>query len=77
MEIAIILLIFLVGTVCGGVVTLTVLCHKSIGSLRVDTSDPDGPFLFLELNQDQSVAKLSRETFVTLRVNMKSYIPHE
>ena len=77
MELVVILLIFLVGAICGGAVALTVLCHKSIGSLIIDTSDPDGPYLFLELHHDQSIAKLSHETFVMVKVNMANYIPHE
>lgn len=42
------------------------------GTLRVDTSDPDGPYLFLELNTP--VSEVMKQKQVTLDVNTKSYI---
>lgn len=46
--------------------------QSPIGTLRVDSSDPDGPYMFLELETDPSVIK--KEKYVTLKVNTKSYI---
>lgn len=46
--------------------------RKPVGTLRVDSSDPDGPYLFLELETDPSVIK--KEKYVLLKVNTKSYI---
>lgn len=43
-----------------------------IGTLRIDSSDPDGPYLFLELETDPNVLK--KEKYVTLKVDTKSYI---
>lgn len=46
---------------------------KAVGTLRIDTSDPeDGPYLFLELSTDPR-ALMSRKT-VILDVNTESYI---
>ncbi len=60
----------LVGIVCTTVATRT----KSVGSLRVDTSDPDdGPYLFLELSKD--IGDIYRKKYVT--VSLKNFIPHE
>ena len=53
-----------------------VLFHKKskdpIGTLRVDTSDPDGPYLFLELNTP--VSEVMKQKQVALDVNTQSYI---
>ena len=46
--------------------------RKPIGTLRVDSSDPDGPYLFLELETDPGVIK--KEKYVLLKVDTKSYI---
>ena len=48
---------------------------KPIGTLRIDSSDPDGPYLFLELETDPSVIK--KEKHILLKVDTKSYISHE
>lgn len=42
------------------------------GVLRIELSDPDGPFLFVELTG--SVHSISKEKYVTFAVNPKSYI---
>ena len=43
-----------------------------VGTLRVDTSDPDGPYLFLELHTP--VSEVMKQKQVTLDVNTQSYI---
>ena len=43
-----------------------------IGTLRIDTSDPDGPYLFLELHTP--VSEVMKQKQVTLDVNTQSYI---
>lgn len=62
----------LVGIVCATVATRT----KSVGTLRVDTSDPDdGPYLFLELSKD--IGDIYRKKYVTFKASLKNFIPHE
>lgn len=46
--------------------------EKPVGTLRVDTSDPDGPYLFLELHTP--VSEVMKQKQVTLDVNTQSYI---
>ena len=46
--------------------------RKPIGTLRVDSSDPDGPYLFLELETDPSI--ITKEKSVLLKVDTRSYI---
>lgn len=45
---------------------------NTAGTLRVDTSDPDGPYLFLELHTP--VSEVMKQKQVTLDVNTESYI---
>lgn len=45
---------------------------KTVGTLRIDSSDPDGPYIFLELSR--GVGDIRREEFVNLKVNTDSYI---
>ena len=46
--------------------------QNPIGTLRIDSSDPDGPYLFLELSSNVDFIKNKR--YVTLKVDTKSYI---
>ena len=57
--------------------TVSVIYHKNKvkGVLRIDKSDPDGPYLFLELASDPDI--LEKQKYVTLEVNTKSYISHK
>lgn len=43
-----------------------------VGTLRVDTSDPDGPYLFLELHTP--ISEVMRHKQVTMDVSTESYI---
>ena len=51
------------------------LKQKPIGTLRIDSSDPDdGPYLFLELNQSIADVKLQDKKFVILAVDATNYL---
>ena len=45
------------------------------GTLRIDTSDPDGPYMFLELSEP--VYTILNEEYVRLKVNKESYISRQ
>lgn len=46
---------------------------KTVGTLRIDRSDPDdAPYIFLELEADPQV--LEHESYITLRVSRENYI---
>ena len=45
------------------------------GTIRLDQSDPDSPYLFLELSQD-GMSKIQSSEYVLLHVNLKNYISH-
>ena len=66
------IVIGIAGGMLGYILTKRMYSKKPIGVLRIDSSDPDGPYLFLELETDPNVFK--KEKYVTLKVNTKSYI---
>lgn len=67
----------LVGILIGMFMSRFIFKEKSVGSLRVDQSDPDsGPYLFLELDRDGAEA-IYKKRYVRLRVNLKNYISHK
>lgn len=69
-------IIFGIGILVGIVCTTVVTRSKSVGSLRVDRSDPDdGLYLFLELSKD--IEEIYRKKYVTFKVSLKNFIPHE
>ncbi len=66
----------LVGIVCTTIASDIATRTKPVGSLRIDRSDPDdGPYLFLELSKD--VEEIYRKKYVTFKVSLKNFIPHE
>lgn len=67
---------FAIGVLIGCILTVTISRRKSVGALRIDTSNPDdSPYLFLELSKD--VGEVYRKKYITLRVNTKNFIPHK
>ena len=66
-------LLILLGFIGGMVFFLICLAAKSIGTLRIDQSDPtEPPYLFLEL--DKPVESIIKEKYVLFRVNKKNFI---
>ena len=66
-------LLVLFGFVGGMIFFLICLAARSIGTLRVDQSDPtEQPYLFLEL--DKPVENVSKEKYVLFRVSKKNFI---
>ena len=66
-------LLVLLGFIGGMVFFLTCLAAKSIGTLRIDQSDPtEPPYLFLEL--DKPVESIIKEKYVLFRVSKKNFI---
>lgn len=75
MEWLLIIVTFLLGGLIGVVFMKRISPTEPIGTLRIDTSDQDGPFLFLEL--DKPVGDFYKESQVTLKVNIENYISSE
>ena len=60
------------GLALGYVIANNKISKKPIGALRIDRSDPDGPYLFLELETDPKF--IENEEYITLKVIAKNYI---
>ena len=66
-------LLVLLGFVGGMAFFLVCLAARSIGTLRVDQSDPtEQPYLFLEL--DKPVESVINKKYVLFRVSKKNFI---
>lgn len=68
-------IIFTLGAVVGAIFMGIVFRFFMVGTLRIDRSDPDGPFLFLELSK--RVESVTSKKYVVMRVKSKDFIPHE
>lgn len=70
------ILALVIGVLIGVVATVIITQIKSVGSLRIDTSDPeDNPYLFLELSKE--VSYIYRKKYVLLKVNTNNLIPRK
>ena len=79
MELAVILaiigFIFGLGYLFGIVWTKWMETKRIAGTLRIDTSDPDGPYLFLEL--ETGVDEVMRTKVVSFEVSTESYVSRD
>lgn len=64
-----------VGIMIGFVVSSIIRRKHPVGFLRIDKSDPDGPYLFLELKK--SVSEIVTQRAVLLEVKREDFIPHK
>ena len=64
-----------VGIMIGFVVSSIIRRKHPVGFLRIDKSDPDGPYLFLELKK--SVNEIVTQRTVLLEVKREDFIPHK
>lgn len=67
---------FLVGVLIGTIIYAIAVKTASVGTLRIDQSDPeDSPYLFLEL--DKHVAIISSKKYIIMKVERRNYISHD
>lgn len=64
-----------VGILIGYVVSSIIRRKHPVGFLRIDKSDPDGPYLFLELKKN--VNEIIAQRTVLLEVKREDFIPHK
>ena len=64
-----------IGVLIGFAVSFVVRRKHPVGFLRIDKSDSDGPYLFLELKK--SVNELVTQKTVLLEVKREDFIPHK
>ena len=68
-------LLVLLGVVIGVVGTVTYFASVSMGTIRVDHSDPtEPPYLFLEIDDGKTVDTIAKQKQVLFRVLNKDYI---
>ena len=69
-------LLVLLGFIGGMVFFLICLAARSIGTLRIDQSDPtEPPYLFLDL--DKPVESIVKKKYVLFRVSKKNFISQD
>lgn len=66
---------FLLGYLVGFVICAIFRPKDVVGTLRVDNSDPDGPYLFLEMENDVDV--IHGKKYVTLKVKEEDFISRD
>lgn len=64
-----------VGILIGFAVSAINRRKHPVGFLRIDKSDPDGPYLFLELKK--SINEIVTQKTVLLEVKREDFIPHK
>ncbi len=64
-----------VGILIGFAVSAIIRRKHPVGFLRIDKSDSDGPYLFLELKK--SVNEIVTQKTVLLEVKREDFIPHK
>lgn len=68
--------IYVVIGILTGFIGASVIRRKHpVGFLRIDKSDPDGPYLFLELKK--SISEIVTQKTVLLEVKHEDFIPHK
>lgn len=65
----------LAGVLLGAMAVLIAFRIQSAGTLRIDHSDEDGPYLFLELKK--GVRDISNRKIVVLTVRREDFLPHK
>lgn len=67
---------FLVGVLVGTILYAISIKTASVGTLRIDQSDPDdSPYLFLELKKN--VGNIASHKYVIMEVKRENYISHD
>lgn len=70
-----IILTFVLGIAIGLFTSVAITKRFSSGTLKMNRTDPDGPYLFLELSED--IDEILRMEYITLKVDPNDYVSHE
>lgn len=66
----------IIALIAGILIGAILFRKKPLGNLRVDRSDPTcEPYLFLELGTD--VRTVMRKKYVTFKVRVEDFLPHD
>lgn len=69
------LILLTVGIVIGVVLSFISRKRKAVGILRIDKSDSDGPYIFLELKK--GIGDIVTKKTVLLEVKQEDFIPQK
>lgn len=70
------IIVFLLGVLIGTIIYAIAVKTASVGTLRIDQSDPeDSPYLFLEL--EKGLHTFSSKKYVTMKVKRENYISQD
>lgn len=70
------IIVFLAGVLVGTIIYAIAIKTASVGTLRIDQSDPeDSPYLFLEL--EKNLSTIVSKKYVIMKVDLKNYISHD
>lgn len=64
---------FFAGLLSGIVLAIVVLTRRFIGSIRIDSSIEDGPYLFLELTKELSI--VGKKKYALVHIDRTNYLP--
>lgn len=65
----------IIGILIGFVGASIIRRKQPVGFLRIDKSDPDGPYLFLELKKN--INEIITQKTILLEVKREDFIPHK
>lgn len=63
---------FAIGIIFGSVFAVIFIRLRSMGCLRIDTSDPDGPYLFLELSVEPTEILKKKQVTLDVKLNERN-----
>ena len=69
------ILILVIGAIVGVILTCFVFRSFLVGTLRIDRSDPDDTFLFLELSK--GMRQVISKKYVMMKVKIENFIPRK
>lgn len=75
MSMFILIMAFLLGALVGGFAIGIINSQPCSGRLRIDKSDSDGPYLFLELKEP--VESLEKRDYAYLKVVQENFLPQD
>lgn len=70
-----ILIAIIIGNITGCLITRSIIFNNRIGILRIDNSDGEGPYTFLEAKEDMN--RIAMRRYVILDVNYSNYLTQE
>ena len=67
-------LAFISGLILASLVIFIFIMPRILGNLVIDQSDPDGPYIFLEIARREQLQNLKDGKIVALKVEVRDYI---